>query len=295
MFNFPIPDDSTWSIRINSGLHTGIYPILSVYPDGSLKLSGWTAGLDTNLNYDLLAPGNVVVKSGTSGRVDIEFVGRLVTSPIISEWDVKQDDFISISGNQYQIITAVDGGANDSFYIDGWSGGTLVGSVTYQALRRIVDNGYGTLGFQGMKLTTTINYESTLGIQNGQNPPSNILDNSDFCENYVILIGTTYYQMSDINGTNIYLSGPILEWGLAGTSPITYTVINFVKVPVVVQDGTSFELLDRRGEGTIEVNQLHDPVPVTFRMQMLNTINNGEALEEAVQTKESIWYTVEMK
>ena len=295
LLSFPIPDGGTWSIRVNSGPNAGTYPISSVHSNSSLKLSGWIAGFASSLNYDLLAPGSVVVVSGSAGKVDVAFVGRLVTSLIIDEWDVQQDDFINISGTQYQVIYAVNGTTNDTFYIDGWSGGTLVGSVTYQTLRRIVSSGYGSVSFQGMKLTTTANYETMLNIQNGQNPPPNPVESSDFIENYLVLIGTTYFQMSNIDGNDIYLSGPVQGWGLAGTASISYALINFTKIPVVTQDGTSFDFIDRRTDGIIEVNQSHDPIPVTFKMQMLNRINNGEGVEEVVQAKEAIWYTVEMR
>jgi hypothetical protein len=295
LLDYPIVDGGTWSIRVNAGIYAGTYPISIVQSNNSLMISGWTAGFVTGLNYDLLTPGSMVAESGTAGQVDVRFVGRLVTSPIVNEWNVKQDDYIKIGSNQYSIISAVSGGATDNLYLDGWSGGNVVGSVNYQALKRVVNTGYGTLAFNGMKLTTTINYESTLGIQNGANPPMNVVESSDFKENYLVVIDSVYYQMSNIDGNDIYLFGPVIDWGLAGTTGISYSLINFTKIPVTTQDGTDFQLIDRRTDGVIEVNQAHDPIPVSFRMQMLNRLNNGEAVDEVVHAKEVIWCTVERR
>jgi hypothetical protein len=101
--------------------------------------------------------------------------------------------------------------------------------------------------------------------------------------------------MSNIDGNDIYLFGPVIDWGLAGTTGISYSLINFTKIPVTTQDGTDFQLIDRRTDGVIEVNQAHDPIPVSFRMQMLNRLNNGEAVDEVVHAKEVIWCTVERR
>ena len=89
-----------------------------------------------------------------------------------------------------------------------------------------------------------------------------------------------------------YLNGPVLSWGLVGTSPINYSIIHFSKTVVTTQDGETFCFIDRRGEGLIEIDPPQPCVPLTFRMQVLNELNNGRLVEEAVQTQENLSYTV---
>lgn len=247
----PIPDDGTWLLRINSGPYVGSYPILSISPEKLLKLSGWTNSAAVSLNYSIIAPGNINVLSGSSGVINVRNVGRLETSMIEGEYGVGHGDYVSIGGVQYQIISV---GGND-FYIDGWVGGNV--NVSYFALKRLVDNGYGFVNFKGMKLTTTANYESVLGIQNGVNAVASPVEGSDFKENYLVLIGSQYFRLANIDGQNMYISGPVLSWGLSGTSNISYSLIHFDKVPVVTQDGTHFDFIDRRGEESLTITQIN--------------------------------------
>jgi len=209
-----------------------------------------------------------------------------------------------LDGVQYELISIDERGLSsfDKIYIDGYSDGDQVGSVDIKILRRIVDSIVGYINFRGMKLTTTMNYESSLGVQNGQNPVSDLLENSTFKENYLILIGTNYYQMADIDGNDIILSGPNQNWGLVGQSNISYSIIQFVKHTVTIQSGFDREfrtfdpLVDRRGDGSdFVIEQDIMPFNLVYKMQLLNKLNSGETIEESVQAKEKIWYTVVLK
>lgn len=297
---FPIPDGGSWTINVTSGMHTGSYPVVTVNSNNTLILSGWVGSGDSNFNYQLNAVGGVNVTNGTSGQVAVNVRGRLQTQLIQTEYDVKKGDYVLLGGQQYSIIAFVVRASmaiNDNLYIDGYNGGDQVGVANIKILRRLLDNQVGYLDFRGMTLVTTINYETTLGIQNGQNPPTIILDNSEFTQNYLILIGTTYYQMTNINGTTIYLGGPIVDWGLSGTSSIGYTIIWFQKIPTTIQSGLdeqfrTFEpFVDRRGGGSTFVIEQSDVMPMMMRMQLLNK----SALEDAVKTQESISYKIIMK
>jgi hypothetical protein len=187
----------------------------------------------------------------------------------------------------------------DKLYIDNYSGGDQVGSINIQVLRRHVDNMVGYFNYRGMKLTTIANYETVLSIQNGQNPVANPVENSDFKDNYFILIGTTYYQMSDINGQDIYLTGPVQNWGLLGeTVGLGYTILQLVNQPITIQDGRTgqfetFDFIDRRGDGSFFITEDDSPMPMAFRLDLLNNPENN--VQEHLQTKEKIVCHVQFK
>jgi hypothetical protein len=181
---------------------------------------------------------------------------------------------------------------NDYLHIEGYSGGDQIGSVNIKILRRLVDNAVGYLNFRGMQLQTVSDYEVTLGIQNGQNPLSPMVENSDFKENYLILIGSTYYAMADIDGQSITLNGPVLDWGTLGqTTMVSYTIIQLVNMPISVQSGydeqyRTFDFVDRRGDVVFMEEQT---LTIGFKLAMLN---NPDSISETVRAKEKIWCTV---
>ena len=150
----------------------------------------------TGLNYQILT-GSVLVASSTSGAISIQFRGRVEAA--FDGYDIKNGDFLLWNNQQYPIV-GVD---TSKVYIDGYTGGNLVGTVNIQVFRRLLDNVVGYFNFRGMTLHTTVDYETSLGIQNGQNPPAIVVESNHFKENYLILIGTTYYNMTDINGQDI--------------------------------------------------------------------------------------------
>jgi hypothetical protein len=288
---FPIPNDS-WTITVTAGPNMGNYPIISMNSDNTMNLANWTAGSAFGFAYQLNAPGNINVMSGTSGQVTVVNRGRLQTQPLDLN-TLQKGDYVLMNGIQYPILFVNNA---NQVYLQGYSGGDQVGTQNIKILRRLIDNVVGYLHFRGLMIKTTMNYETSLGIQNGQNPVAVFLDNSDFKENYLILIGTQYFQMADINGQSIYLSGPVQAWGLVGQAGITYTIIQIVNQQVPIQSGidgtynTFQPFVDRRGEGSNFVQQDSLTASPMVRMQMLN--NESQTIKEAVKTKESISYKI---
>lgn len=294
---FPIPDEDVWVINITSGLNIGTYSINRILPDNTLVLTGWTAGANSGFSYDLDAPGNINVASGISGVVSVSQRGKVETQ-VLDHFNVQKGDYVLFGGQQYPLIYIEAQGSsptNDYLHIDGYSGGDQVGSINIKILRRLIDNHVGYLNFRGMELQTTPDYEVSLGIQNGQNPVSPLLENSDFKENYLILIGSTYYAMADIDGQSIILNGPILDWGTLGeTTAVEYTIIQLINMPISVQSGydeqyRTFDFVDRRGDVVFMEEQMLSMPSMAFKLSMLN---NPNSIGETVQTKEKIWCTV---
>lgn len=296
---FPIPDGDTWVIDVTSGPNVGTYSINRILPDNTLVLTGWTAGADSGFSYDLNAPSDINVASGISGVVSVSQRGKVETQ-VLDHFNVQKGDYVLFNGEQHPIIyieTQPPSPTNDYLYIDGYSGGDQISSVNITILRRLIDNSVGYLNFRGMQLQTVSDYEVGLGIQNGQNPVSPLLENSDFKENYLILIGSTYYAMADIDGQNITLNGPVLDWGTLGeTTMVSYTIIQLINMPISIQSGydeqyRSFDFIDRRGDIVFMEEQMlsMSSMPMSFKLAMLN---NPEAANETIQVKEKIWCTV---
>jgi hypothetical protein len=293
---FPIPDDDVWVIKVTSGLHIGTYTINRINPDNTMVLTGWVSGSTSGFTYDLNAPGNINIASGISGVVSVAQRGRVETQ-VLDHFNVQKGDYVLFSGQQYPLIY-IDkqnpSPTNDYLHIDGYSGGDQVGSVNIKILRRLVDNAVGYLNFRGMQIETVSNFEVSLGIQNGQNPVMPVVENSDFKENYLILIGSTYYAMADIDGQTITLNGPVLDWGTLGqTTMVGYTIIQLVNMPISIQSGydeqyRTFEFVDRRGEA-IFIDEQMLVMPRDLRLRMLN---NPSSVKETIKAKEKIWYTI---
>jgi len=290
------PIDTDWVLVITSGVYAGSYTITSANSNNTLNISGWIgAALVSGLDYTIETPSFVAVVSGTAGAVSVRYRGRVETQLIQKEYDVRSQDYLIYNGVQYLILmfgTREPSDIVDKVYIDGYTGGDVVGIANIEIWRRLVDNSVGYFGVRGLILHTTLDYETILGISNASNEGPPIYDNSSFKENFLILIGTNYYQMVDINHNNIYLAGPAQSWGLAGTSPISYTIIQLIKLPITTPIGT-LPFVDRRGDEQpipIEQNLLLSP---SLMMNLLN--KNAQVIEEAVKGKEEIWYSVEIK
>lgn len=292
---FPITDDSTWVLIITSGLYAGNYPIIFANSDNTLNISGWTGPtLVAGLNYEIKAPSNIVVVTGVGG-VSVTLRGRVETQLIQNEYDVKAQDYLIYNGVQYLILafgTRQPSATVDKVYIGGYSSGNVVGVANIQIWRRMADNKIGYFSVRGLRLHTTIDYETTLGISNGSNETPT-LDDNNFKENFLVLIGSNYYQIVDINHNNIFLAGPAQSWGLTGTLHINYTIIHFTKLTVMTEDGLLFPFVDRRGDVPPQVIQQNLMLHPSMRLKLLNS--GAESIMEAVKGVEEIWYEVELK
>lgn len=273
-----------WSIVVISGPFMGTYPITQVNPDGSLYLSGWTGGNTMNLSYQL-RNGSTTIASSTSGQVLITLLGRVEIQLVTEELGIRQLDYVLFNGVQYQITRIVPRtmfSTVDKVYISGYSFGTVVGSANVTFYRRLIDNATGYLDIRGMQLV-------------GQVPVvDGTLENNTALDNYLILIGTTYYQIASIVGSTMTILGPILPWGLTGT-PVSYSIVQFIKTsPITTEDGVKFLRLDRRGNDSITITT-QTQMPMGFRSQLLNDINKGDGVKDSVSGQESITLDIEYR
>ena len=205
---------NTWQIVISNGSNPGTYDINEFLPNNTISINGWPGANQTGLTYQLLDNLSNVIVNGTTGQIQVVARGRLNLSDDIQDgFGVKIGYWVLYNGNQY----AISGFASSSEpYIDSYSSGNVVGSANIKVLKRLVSNNLGFLNVSGMYLITNINYESGLNIMDGQNQSvdgdSDI--DSNFKENYLVLINDIYYTISEWSGTNITLNGGMpVAWG----------------------------------------------------------------------------------
>jgi len=77
------------------------------------------------------------------------------------------------------------------------------------------------------------------------------------------LIGSNYYQIEAINGSDMTISGPVLFWGLSGTS-VSYSIVQYIKTSpyTVPTTGVTFDRLDRRGNDQVTIETEISAMPM---------------------------------
>ena len=282
------------------------YDILEILPDNKFIVDGPVDsdefGLDrTNINWRILDYNNNEICTGETGNLLIKEIG-LVDLGSISE-DIREkckiNDYIFISSggtllylNQFKIINFND---SNKFSIINYDGGDL-GGVEIKVYRRIIENCVGQLDYYGLELITTENYESTLSIQNGTNLPEYPVRNSLFKENFLILIGSNYYSILDIDAQKITLDGIPNDLTTLGSS-VTFSIYQFINQQVSIPEteypknpGYDFEEITR-SDNEIIVSQTENISSFVAN----RFLNNPNAQEDFFSQKESINYKIEYK
>jgi hypothetical protein len=201
------------------------------------------------------------------------------------------------------------------FYIDGYTNGSVAG-VSVTVYRRLADNGIGQFEYRGLQLDTGItDYEATLPVSNGVNlvsgPLINGIVNNDLKENYLILIGTEYFAISEIDGAIITLNGPPNDWGVAVGTAITFDIYQYDKEGVVIPEredpeipGHTFEYVDRGGLPIIEydidstvvstaVSMAMYGAPMTMRILNAANTSGTDNVLDVLGQQESVSYKID--
>lgn len=269
-----------YKVVVTSGPYAGTYNVNSINPNNTLTLASFpTTATITGLNYELRTASNNLRYTGTTGSVSSLGVGKVTMDVNAFDYGIRSGDYVEYSGTQYQAR-----GVDEFIWIDGYTGGN-VGGASVKVYHRLVELATGYLEIKGMKLTGVVPVIS------------NVAETNQFLDNYLILIGSNYYQISSISGSDMILSGTVLSWGLIGT-PVNYSIVQFIKTsPIMTQSidnpfgGLEFDRLDRRGNESVEIIT-ETVMPMFLRASMLN--NQGEQLDAMIQ-QEQIWYNIEYR
>lgn len=280
--DYGVMDD--WKVEITAGPYAGTYQIDTINSDNTLTILGFpTTTTQTGLAYELQTSASAVRLSGT-GSVVTKRVGRVETDLIVEELGINISDYVKYGGAEYKIFEVAAreiAATTDSIYIEDYTDGDVVGTAAITIYRRLVSGAVGYLNYRGIKVTGTVPTVSY------------VAETDEFRENYLILIGTNYYQITEISGSDMFLYGPKVEFGLTGT-PVSYSIVRFIKTsPITTQNGQVYDRLDRRGNDAIYI-ATETVTPMAVTAMMLNSVNNGQPVD-AVGQEESIWFKVEYR
>lgn len=289
-----------WSVLISAYSATP-YTIKDILPNGNLLLNDPSKTLPlTNvesLSYILKdSVGNNIVSS--TGSLIFKKRSRVVAlSSAVTDIKnlVKPGNYMLIGSTQYKVL-GYPVNTDDSFYIETYNEGDLAG-INLVVYQRVVDRQIGFFSYKGLQLQTTTDYEAFLEINNGENPPTedNVLENNSFKENFIVLVGTDYYSISEIDGVNITLSGPDNYWetlGSGGTS-VGFSIYQYTKTPFTVQN-QAVSFIDRRGKETINALEIYSDSDAQTTVSLMNYSKGGEMQQYLSQT-EKIQYSIEWR
>lgn len=305
-------DDYTgaaWEILLP--LYSGTpYTINNILPNGRIILNDPLMTLPTSnqtgLSFTLYDDDSNIVATGSDGNLYVDRRGEVDLS--IDAAGDNVDDFrnfvnvgyyLSKGTSQYKI----SGFVKDEpykLYISDYTGGAAAGQ-TFQIFKRLVTEELGYLDYKGLYLITSTDYEATLPIVNGVNPPSDVLEENNFKENYLIKIGTYFYQISEIDGTTIWLSGPNFDVATlaGGGAPVDFDIYHFTKTEVTIEPrvnhptpGHTFSFVDRRGNEII-TSDTEEATPFMFR-RLINTLNGDKGETEELTMQSAINDNIEI-
>jgi hypothetical protein len=294
-----------WKLLIPSFSATP-YVIQNVLPDGKLNLTnnGGLSGNSSGISWSLLDGSNSLIKTGALGNLETTNRGRVTvlnSSFIPIQNIISLKNFYFVKGSfEYPIIEFY---SNNQFYIGNYTDGDSNG-VDLTVKQKVVSGEIGYFTHRGIKLQALGNLESSLGIQNGDNSYTidGGIENNGFKENFIIQIGSDYYFISEISGTEvgphednyttITLSGPDHYWKtyLAGGTYVDATFYQFLKNGATIMGQQydlpehTFRTLDRAGRSVIDY---------VDQDQTVTQLSSPDEINELVNQKENINIKIE--
>lgn len=321
-------DGSAWTITFDA--YGGPITIQNILPNGAMVLPDYVglpttsvSGLSYSLSNGSTTYDSITGALGIKRRATVDLSGTILVrgNSTSSLEDVRNiievGDYVYIEDEDEQFkVTGFVDGETHQFYIDSYTSGTTVTANDVIVYKRLVDSGIGYLNYKGLELETLVDHETGLGILNGTNAPiddDDILDNDQFKENFLLLIDSNYYAISEINGTTITLAGPHIAWTTSGTA-ITYDIMKYSKFtgtsinppdgmrydpiaeisersyPPVA--GHSFESVDRSGNRVITISTNTEVSGLSIS-SLLNKTKQKDQIVDTVSQEESISFTIQ--
>lgn len=235
------PGDA-WKVKI-SAYSPDAYIVREILPDGSLLLedhvpSTLPSSEDHPISYTLYnGAGEIKATSSTgewrkTGRGILDLSDDTVLSGVRDMFHVGDYVLVTSTGSQYQVSGFVYD-TTHLLYLASYDGAGTAG-INVEIYTRIINGGRGYFQYKGIKLRTVTDYENSLGILNGENAPGDpnlILENDLFKENFLILIGSDYYAVSEWDATTITLNGPYQSWKTltAGGTTVSFSILKHTK------------------------------------------------------------------
>lgn len=282
-----ISTESVWTLKFEDKE----YKILELLPDGTILLGDPTS-IATVSGWELWSA--VEKKSGGAGGVkSVQVLGLVTVKSTLAasvNSTVRVGDFLYLGWPSVTKSYRVKSfrGEQEKFYIEGYEGGD-VGGVEAKLYRRVMESKIGQIGYDGLVLVSDENVESALAIGT---------DSTRLRENHLVFIGSDYYTISRIDGSNLTLGGRLDSYGKGGEE-VDFTVYRLSKSSLSVEErveppvpGFDFDFVDRSGKALIRATSAE--VGAEAFSSVLNSAKVGRPVDFASQ-EEEIDFTVEYR
>lgn len=291
-----VSSSEAWKLRFD-GIE---YTVLETLPDGTLLLEE-SASTAAASGWALLS-GGAGKANGSGGNRSTYQMGlvKVVSPPEAGVRSIlKTGDYLYLGWpddiRSYKVKSFKSAG--DEFYIEGYEEGG-VGGVGVKVYRRVVESKVGQIGYDGLILEADENLELELPVSNGKNAVLTDISTELLKENYLLFVGSEYYTILDIDGSNLVLGGRLDSFTKAGQE-VDFSVYRFSKASMSLAErveppvpGFDFDFLDRSGKALISVST--NETGVSALSSALNLANDGQPIDMANQT-ESIEMSVEYR
>lgn len=288
--NTPDYTGGSWKVEILAYSPTP-YTIRNIV-NGSLVLEGDSnlpAVYTANIDYVLYDDNDNEIYSSSLGVLDVERRAFIeFNNPSLDVRDyINLGYFLYYDGNEYEILAFSD----QDFWIEGWEDGDMSG-VTVDIRKRIVEQGIGQFGYRGLHLSTFSDHESEFDIGNGSNPPTVVLEDNNFKENYMFQINGEFFKILEWDEKEVKLAGRDQYWMTAdaGGTAVAYSIVHFPKIGVNV-GFTVFSELDRDGHDPV-IRTIQDPIG---NLSIVALSSGGTGMEENIGQDEGISFSIQTR
>jgi hypothetical protein len=262
------------------------YAIADIRPDGSLILGvgsscshheGWRLYSGSVFSDDSL------VKMGVGGEIKVRKRGLAYGGSSVKEI-LKIGDFVYMEDKIYRIMAFRSG--DEGFYLEDYDRGG-VGGEAAKVYRRVMERKVGGFAYDGLVLS---------GADTGLFSTS---DTRNIKENFLVYIGSEYYSISGVEGSDLNLDGPMDSYTKQGRG-VQFVLYKFTKNGLELTERAvppytdappkyDFDSVDRSG-GVILTNSQADPgLGLLSRM-----LNSGDPIDFVTQG-ETIDFKIEYR
>lgn len=274
------------------------YIVLDLLPDGTLLLeeqedvayeSGWR-----------MYNGAVQVRQSAGGSKSVQSLGLVEVVPAADVRDsVRVGDYVCLGWGSvaaYYRVRSFKSG-EENFYIEGYEGGD-VGGEPVKVYRRVIEGRVGQVAYEGLEMLADDDLEALLPVSNGPGMNPESVSSANLRENYLLFIGSEYYTIVGLDGSNLTLAGRLDSYTKMGQG-VDFTVYRFSKEALSIRQRFSptvppfeFDSVDRSGKALISSSQAAGGA--SLLSHALNSANSGQPLDVAGQ-EESIEFKVEYR
>lgn len=287
--NTPNYTGGSWQVEIPA--YSMTYSIRDIV-NGALILDGDSnlpVVYTDNISYTLFDDNSNEIYSSNLGELTVERRALIdFNDSALNVHDyINIGDLLYYNGEEYEILAFSD----QDFWIDGWVDGDMSG-ITVDVRSRLVNQGIGQFGYRGLHLSTFSDHESEFDIQNGSNPPTVVLDDNNFKENYMFQINGDFFKILEWDEKEVKLAGRDQYWmtDTAGGTVVAYSLVQFPKIGVNV-GFTVFSELDRDGHDPV-IRTIEDPIG---NLSIVALASGGTGMEENVGQEEGISFSIQTR